>query len=100
MVILQLLERSMITSCYARTMSRTHELKIGPEYFSAVSEGTERFELRRDDRGSCIGDVLLLREWDENGYSGRTVTCDVKYILRGHTGLDDDYVIMGIGLRL
>ena len=96
---MKLLEILIITSRHVETVSRTHDLKIRPEYFSAVSGGTKQFELRRDDRGFCIGDVLLLREWNESGYSGRTVTCDVRYILRGHTGLDDDYIIMGIALR-
>ena len=75
-----------------------HELKIRPEYFSAVRSGEKKFELRKDDRGYRTGDHLILCEWDEKGYSGSKVHCEISYILRGHDGLDEDYVILGISL--
>lgn len=42
--------------------SITHELKIYPEFFSAVCTGVKRAELRRNDRDYRVGDTLHLLE--------------------------------------
>ncbi|MDR2866228.1 MAG: DUF3850 domain-containing protein [Methanomassiliicoccaceae archaeon] len=78
--------------------SVVHELKIKPEYFLAVRSGHKKFELRKNDRNFKIGDELILCEWDENGYSGEKVRCRIEYLLKGHDGLGEDYVILGISL--
>ncbi len=66
-----------------------HHLKILPEYFQAILDGTKTFELRQeDDRTFAVGDVLVLREWYPEGtligpgYTGRTLTREVTYVLR------------------
>ncbi|EMC8228455.1 TPA: DUF3850 domain-containing protein [Klebsiella pneumoniae] len=40
----------------------THDLKIYPEFFSAVSTGVKRAELRKNDRDYRVGDTLHLME--------------------------------------
>lgn len=40
----------------------THDLKIYPEYFSAVCTGVKRAELRKNDRDYRVGDTLHLTE--------------------------------------
>ncbi len=40
----------------------THELKIFPEFFSAVCTGVKRAELRKNDRDYRLGDTLHLLE--------------------------------------
>lgn len=75
-----------------------HELKILPEYFEAASTGKKKFELRRNYRNYKIDDILILREWTGEEYTGRTVSCKVSYILSEFSGLDPDYVIMSIDL--
>lgn len=40
----------------------THELKIYPEFFSAVCTGVKRAELRKNDRDYRVGDTLNLLE--------------------------------------
>lgn len=42
---------------------KTHILKTHPDPFAAVLSGEKRHEIRVDDRGFAVGDVLELREW-------------------------------------
>jgi len=74
----------------------THELKILPQYFEAVEKGEKTFELRLNDRGYQVGDMLYLREYC-NGYTGRTVAKKVTYMLEGipEYGLNEKYCILG-----
>lgn len=84
---------------------KIHELKILPEYFEKVLDGSKTFELRKDDRGFNVGDVLILREyipgyrdWTgpeeviiEEKYTGREVHKKISYIYKGCPN--------GLGLR-
>jgi len=61
-----------------------HHLKTVQPYFDAVVRGEKTFELRVDDRGFDIGDVLVLEEYmPDRTYSGRSVRRVVTYVLRG-----------------
>lgn len=75
---------------------QVHELKTWPNYFEPVLDGRKTFEVRYDDRGFQVGDILVLREWDpeEGLYTGRVVVFEVTYVLHG-MGLQKDYVAMG-----
>lgn len=76
-----------------------HELKTWTKYFEAVFNGKKNFELRKDDRGFQIGDILILKEWEpELGkYTGRQLTKSVTYIFEGGSlGLEKGFVIMAI----
>lgn len=50
---------------------RIHQLKIAPKYFNAVVAGQKTAELRKDDRGYKVGDVLSLCEWKHGVFTGR-----------------------------
>ncbi len=41
-----------------------HELKIHPQYYCRVADGSKTFELRNNDRGFQPGDEVILKEWD------------------------------------
>lgn len=41
-----------------------HELKIWPQYYCRVADGSKTFEVRNNDRGFQPGDTVVLREWD------------------------------------
>lgn len=81
-----------------------HDLKIWPEFFDAVDSGVKTFDLRKDDRGFKVGDVLKLREWAPAGhfYTGRSVVKQIGYILEHRPdagcaatfGLQEGYVIL------
>lgn len=96
---------------------KTHELKIWPEYFKAVKNGTKTFELRKNDRDFKVGDILVLKEWkpglidstgpeeiviEEQGYTGRKIEKKISFILNGGqfitkgSGLRKGWVILGI----
>ena len=75
-----------------------HELKILPEYFEAVCKGSKTFEVRRDDRGFEVGDIIKLKEWTKGKYTGREITVKVTYILRDSDYCKDGYCILGTRL--
>ena len=84
---------------------REHELKCWPEFYTALVSGEKTFELRFDDRGFRVGDVLWIREWRrlrivdgkaEGEYTGREMRRTVSYLLGGF-GLQKDFVCMALG---
>jgi hypothetical protein len=83
----------------------THHLKCWPDRFQMIVDGTKPYEVREDDRGYRMGDLLVLSEWepklaearDADGYTGRSA-CGVVlsvlpppdvHVLKG-------YVVMGV----
>ena len=77
----------------------THALKIRPEYFEAVQTGRKPFELRWNDRGFRVGDLVELREWDGERYTGRTVIRCITYTLNPCSIMDCEpgYLVLGLG---
>ncbi|MDF2004201.1 DUF3850 domain-containing protein [Bacillus pumilus] len=59
-----------------------HNLKINREFFNPVLEQTKTFEIRKNDRGFCVGDTVILNEWDNqtNQYTGRNVKIKITYM--------------------
>lgn len=67
-------------------MSTTHRLKILPQYFCRVADGTKTFEIRKNDRGFQFGDTVYLREWDPlkiggPGYTDNGRVFTIGYVL-------------------
>ena len=83
-----------------------HDLKCWPDYFQAVLNGTKTFDLRKNDRGYHVGDILLLHEWNpaDGKYTDRFTRQKVTYILEHSPdfgcaatfGLIAGYVILAI----
>lgn len=71
--------------------------KILPKYFEEVIHDKKKFEIRKDKDNLQIGDVVVLAEWNKNGFMGRTVKREIKYILRNvpEYGLMPGYIIFG-----
>lgn len=87
---------------------KRHVLKCWPEFYDAIAGGRKTFELRRDDRGFEVGDVLELRWWNpetESYYDGdssdtNTLFARVSYVLRDapNFGLAPGFAIMSFEL--
>lgn len=93
---------------------KLHNLKTHREPFAAVWDGIKPYELRRDDRGFQVGDLLRLREWDEKiadaprqagiesdpeaeAYTGREILAVVTYKTSGgEYGLPADLCVLAI----
>lgn len=41
-----------------------HELKIWPQFYQRVADGSKTFEVRNNDRNFQFGDTVTLREYD------------------------------------
>lgn len=85
----------------------THDLKIWPEFFGAVASGEKTAEIRRNDRGFEVGDILLLHEWEPTTekYTGRVCRRRVSHVLHGMgivgviaplRGLNLNYVMLSL----
>ena len=67
---------------------KRHYLKILPEYYSAVDSGAKTFEIRKNDRGFKVGDIITLEEFGNTevadgcleGYTGSSVTGVITFI--------------------
>jgi hypothetical protein len=78
-----------------------HKLKISPRFYNDIEVNGKRFEIRRDDRGYQVGDIMVLREIDNNTFTGRTIYALVTYIHRNDVQtafMSDGYIIMGIDI--
>lgn len=75
-----------------------HDLKTWPEHFKPLAAGRKLCELRKDDRGFAVGDVLRLREWSPatSEYTGEEVWRVVTHILRGGPWLAEGYCAMSL----
>lgn len=86
------------------TIPRVHELKTWPEYWDAVRSGRKTFEVRRNDRGFRLGDILELVRWCPHcGFASpaadgvRMLRRRVIYIFDGGSlGVEPGFVLMGI----
>ncbi|WP_409994247.1 ASCH/PUA domain-containing protein [Parageobacillus genomosp. 1] len=77
-------------------MPMKHRLKIWPEYFEAVRSGKKTFEIRKNDRGFQVNDLLLLQEYNPKTqeYTGRELLVEVTYIT--DFGQPKNQVVMSI----
>ena len=76
-----------------------HDLKVWPPFFKDIERGNKTYELRKNDRGFELGDILELREYDPNkkDYTGNSTLRRVTYIMTSFQGLEPGYCIMSLG---
>lgn len=87
----------MVIETEIELTGKTHELKILPKYFKDVESGLKCFELRKNDRRFSVGDRIILKEWDGEKFTGKSIIYIIKYVLKDcpEYGLMDGYCIIG-----
>lgn len=77
-----------------------HELKTSAQFFEGIVTGEKTFEVRKDDRGYRLGDVLHLRETRPADvlYTGREALAVVTYIVGNDVWLREGFVVLGVRL--
>lgn len=77
-----------------------HELKIWPQYFCRVVDGSKTFEIRKNDRGFQPGDTVKLMEYDPTEYIKDTLTTDGSYTWKAERGFTGKELYFKIGYVL
>lgn len=88
-------------------MPKIHCLKTDPDVFEASWTGEKSYEIRLNDRGFQVSDLLLLEETRHSGkemkegkpleYTGRRLLAHVQHVLKGPIyGLYDGWVLMSV----
>jgi hypothetical protein len=80
------------------TTPSVHILKSWPAYFPFITNGSKKFELRKNDRDFKVGDTLILVEFDPatEKFSGLKTKVEVSFLLKDFPGLETGYVIMSL----
>lgn len=79
---------------------KVHQIRLGESFFDDACSNVKSFELRKNDRGYKVGDILEMMEFADGRNTGRMVRKLVTYILEDYTGLEDGYCIMATKLRI
>lgn len=85
-------------------MKRMHKLKLWPAPFAASWGGKKRYEVRQDDRGFAVGDLLVLQEFDPGDgtylrgrYTGRALCVAITYKTGGGTwGMPPNLCVLSV----
>lgn len=87
-------ETSLIRWCDRRQI----EKKVLPEYYKGLNSHKKMFEIRKDEDDIKPGDILVLREWDGEKYTGGKTRREVTAVLRDcpEFGLMPGYAIYSL----
>lgn len=93
-----------LSLCKKARYKMIHQLKIESEYFKQIATGVKTYEVRKNDRGFCVGDYLGLNEitdhpCNEKGErkeTGDFILVRVLSILSNTEYVKEGYVIMAI----
>lgn len=75
-----------------------HELKCWPAAFQAIRAGVKSFEVRVDDRGFNVHDIVVLREFDpeSQSYTGQSEERSIREITSEDAyGVSHGFVVLG-----
>ncbi len=76
-----------------------HELKIWPQFFCRLADGSKTFEVHKNDRGFQAGDEVVLWEYNPEAapieahrYTGQSLDFKIGYVLP----LDSERVVFSL----
>jgi hypothetical protein len=78
-----------------------HHLKVWPHFYDGLVDGSKTYEVRRNDRGFAVDDILVLHDWnqDTSTYTERPILyTKVLGILEDAPGLIEGYVILTLSM--
>ena len=76
-----------------------HDLKCWPMFFEQLKSGEKTFEIRKDDRGYKVHDILMIREFDGtlNEYTASApLWFRVTSVMKGIMGLQANYACLSL----
>ena len=73
-----------------------HHVKAIEPFYSDVESGIKTFELRKNDRGYCVKDIIDLMQFANGTITGRRVSIQITYMLEDFPGIEKGYCILGI----
>jgi hypothetical protein len=83
-------------------MNSVHVIKTWDECMMDIATHKKTFEVRKNDRGYDVGDILLMQGFDKEKkkYTSKSLEAEVTYILHGgQFGIQEGYCVMGIKVR-
>lgn len=66
--------------------AQTHLLKTVQPFYNDVAAGRKTAELRFNDRGYAVGDILLLALWSGLDFTGPRVMAEITHIVTDADG--------------
>ena len=77
---------------------RQIEKKVLPEFYKGIRTHKKMFEIRKDEDNIQPGDILVLREWDGEKYTGGKTRREVTCVFRNapEYGLMEGYCILSL----
>ena len=79
---------------------KVHNLKIKPQYFWDIVCDIKTFEVRKNDRNFEVGDIITLRKFENDKFTGKSINVEIIYILNDKEYCKEGYVVLGFKLRL
>lgn len=78
-----------------------HEIKCWTEKFARVQSGQKRFEIRKNDRDYQVGDILVIREFNQprGEYCDYSAPIRAKVVYIDSFEQKDGYVVLGIQME-
>lgn len=77
-----------------------HKVKVDPKTYSLLKKSYKSFDIMEADRDYKIGDLIVYKEFDDFGYSGREVKKEITHKETVYEGLKEGYVILSIKTKI